>query len=35
VDLTRPISTPLGDRLLPSKTPVPSHLASIRYEVPG
>jgi hypothetical protein len=35
VDLTKPISTPLGDRLLPSPTPIPPHLASIKYEVPG
>ena len=33
-DLRRPISTPLGERLLPSPTPIPRHLASIRYEVP-
>jgi hypothetical protein len=35
VDLGRPLSTPLGEKLLPRPTPTPAHLASVTYEVPG
>jgi hypothetical protein len=34
VDLTRPMSTPLGDRHLPEPTPVPDHLEMIKYDLP-
>ena len=34
VDLTRPISTPLGERPLPHPTPIPRHLASVEHEAP-
>jgi len=34
VDLDAPLSTPVGDRILPKPTPIPSHLSSIKYEVP-
>jgi hypothetical protein len=34
VNLDEPLSTPVGDRQLPSPTPLPSRLASIRYELP-
>jgi hypothetical protein len=35
VDLAQPVSTPVGQRTLPSPTPIPRHLAGIKYEVPG
>jgi hypothetical protein len=35
LDLRRPLSTPLGEKMLPGPTPTPGHLASIKYEVPG
>lgn len=35
VDLNKSLSTPVGDRPLPSLTSIPSHLTSVHYEVPG
>ena len=35
VDFKRPVSTPLGERMLRPPTPIPPHLTSIKYEVPG
>ena len=35
LDRSRPLQTQLGDRKLPEVTPIPPHLQSIRYEVPG
>ncbi len=35
LDLTRPLQSQLGDRVLPRVSPTPEHLRSIVYEVPG
>jgi hypothetical protein len=35
VDLKRPVSTPLGERMFCPPTPIPPHLTSVKYEVPG
>ena len=35
LDLTRPLRTPLGDRVLPEVSPTPEHLRSIVYDVPA
>jgi hypothetical protein len=34
LDLTRPLGTEIGGIMLPSPTPIPSHLPSIVYDVP-
>lgn len=35
VDETKPLSTPVGDRLLKPLSPIPEHLRKLRYELPG
>ena len=35
LDLTRPLSTEIGDVVLPKPTAMPDHLSSVVYEVPG
>jgi hypothetical protein len=35
LDLSLPLSTPVGDLELPKLSPMPNQLAKIRYEVPG
>ena len=35
LEIGLPLSTPAGDMDLPKPSPIPEHLASIRYEAPG